>query len=192
MFHDGFTAHDPAAASPSAERLSALDACGWGSRGRLLRTHASLGSTPIVPSMVGDAGIRPPPRRPWPGSSRWSANPHFRVVAWIGRQPGRWNHWPTLLIVNDPAVDVPKRWLDAIADLWVNQITINRLNDIKGLEYQHVAIILSADLHHELEAGFTGSGCRIYEERRLLRIPFTRAKDSLAVFVIPPAPLQAA
>ena len=55
-----------------------------------------------------------------------------------------------------------------------------------------MAIILSADLRHELEAGFTGSGRQIYEERRLLRIPFTRAKDSLAVFVIPPAPLQAA
>ena len=54
---------------------------------------------------------------------------------------------------------------------------------IKGLEFQHVVLLLSPSRYHAAESGFTGSGLRLYDEYRLLRIPFSRAKDSLAVFV---------
>jgi hypothetical protein len=35
------------------------------------------------------------------------------------------------------------------------------------------------------DAGFEGSGRNLYEQRRLLRIPYSRAKDSLVLFALP-------
>jgi hypothetical protein len=35
-----------------------------------------------------------------------------------------------------------------------------------------------------VEGGFKGSGQSVYNERRLLRIPFSRAKDSIVTFVV--------
>ena len=57
------------------------------------------------------------------------------------------------------------------------------LSLIKGLEFQHVFLILDRATHDTLESGFEGSGVRVYDSRRLLRIPFSRAKDSLVTFV---------
>jgi hypothetical protein len=62
-------------------------------------------------------------------------------------------------------------------------VDLGRLGSIKGLEYQHVILILSERRYRELQEGFSGSGPRLYQDYRLLRIPFTRAKDSIAVFV---------
>jgi len=53
---------------------------------------------------------------------------------------------------------------------------------VKGLEYQHVALVLSRERLIAVQNGFSGTGRRLYNDYRLLRIPFTRAKDSLAVF----------
>jgi hypothetical protein len=55
---------------------------------------------------------------------------------------------------------------------------------MKGLEYQHVLLVINRSLFEELESGFEGSGRTIYHARRMLRIPFSRAKDSLVTFVV--------
>jgi len=63
-------------------------------------------------------------------------------------------------------------------------ITLDEIRSIKGLEFQHVFLFLKRDLYEQVEYGFKGSGQRVYNQRRLLRIPFSRAKDSLVTFVL--------
>lgn len=98
-----------------------------------------------------------------------------------------WKHWPGLLIVED--VKLPEPWDRILAPLYgrgyVHSVSLNDLPEIKGLEYQHVFILLSIETFQEIEQGFRGSGRKTYDERRLLRIPFSRAKDSLVTFALP-------
>lgn len=106
-----------------------------------------------------------------------------RHVAWIRGQRSLWRHWPALLVVRDEEVELEEQWLTLLDDLWWKGVGLSEVKAIKGLEYQHVMVILSPSRYHAVESGFTGSGRRLYDEYRLLRIPFSRAKDSLAVFV---------
>jgi hypothetical protein len=62
------------------------------------------------------------------------------------------------------------------------------LTKVKGLEFQHAFLVLGSAVHDELENGFKGSGTARYQRRRLLRIPFSRPKDSLVTFVTPSSP----
>ena len=109
---------------------------------------------------------------------QWSLYLH-----WIQRQRSLRRHWPPLLISSDPLVDLPGRWLDAAADIGYDSCSLDALSEVKGVEYQHVSVLLSAQRYRDVEQGFTGSGRRLYDDYRLLRIPFTRGRDSLAVFV---------
>lgn len=59
-----------------------------------------------------------------------------------------------------------------------------QVNKIKGLEFQHVFAFINKNLYDELQNGFRGTGQNVYKQRRLLRIPFSRAKDSLVTFAI--------
>jgi hypothetical protein len=104
-----------------------------------------------------------------------------------------WRHWPPLTIVlDDPSIaDLPSEWKSVLEDLRrrhrldVEICPRSEAQDrLKGVEYQHVFLVLSAKLYTEVENGFEGSGKRLYNERRLLRIPFSRAKDSLVTFVL--------
>jgi hypothetical protein len=67
---------------------------------------------------------------------------------------------------------------------YVNIVPFNEIKEVKGLEYQHVFVFIKKHLFDEIQSGFTGSGQREYHRRRLLRIPFSRAKDSLVTFAI--------
>jgi hypothetical protein len=58
------------------------------------------------------------------------------------------------------------------------------LDNVKGLEFQHAFCFMTTKLFEELNEGFSGSSVRIYEERRRLRIPITRAKDSVVLFAL--------
>ena len=111
----------------------------------------------------------------------WAA--HLR---WIRRQSLLWTHWPPLLVAVDKDTPLPEAWVEALdqCDVEYERIWLDDLQEIKGLEYQHVALVLSSVRHADLERGFSGSGRRLYNDYRLLRIPFTRAKDSVAVFVL--------
>ena len=57
-------------------------------------------------------------------------------------------------------------------------------DEIEGLEYQHVAVVLpNADLHTLLAPKPPSAlGPMEYGRFHLLRIPFSRARDTLAVF----------
>ncbi len=99
-----------------------------------------------------------------------------------------WKHAPSLLVVNlHPALESPLPPI-CLQDLRkfpgsYKVIGNGELSLIKGLEFQHVFLILDRATHDTLESGFEGSGVRVYDSRRLLRIPFSRAKDSLVTFV---------
>ena len=68
------------------------------------------------------------------------------------------------------------------------ELAIYQVASIKGMEYQHVLLVIGEDLFEQLESGFEGSGQGEYHNRRMMRIPFTRAKDSLVTIVSPVLP----
>lgn len=120
------------------------------------------------------------------GSIRTFENAEYRHwsqrIRWIKGQR-LWRHWPPLLIVTDPTIALPARWIALADSVRHHTATLAELDAIKGLEYQHVFLVLSERRYRDIERGFTGSGQRLYDDYRRLRIPFSRAKDSLSVFV---------
>ncbi|MFM7169140.1 MAG: hypothetical protein ACKO3T_28205 [Planctomycetaceae bacterium] len=97
----------------------------------------------------------------------------------------RWWHWDPLLIVVDPETAVPEAAWELVEryDIAFQTCSIRQVEQIKGLEFQHVFLFLGEKLFHQLESGFGGSGQAEYAARRLIRIPVSRAKDSLVTFV---------
>jgi hypothetical protein len=112
--------------------------------------------------------------------SEWVAH-----LTWIRSQRGLWEHWPPLLVVSDEDAPLPDPWRNvAHALLRCREVTLAEIEVIKGLEFQHVAVVLSEERYEAVESGFSGSGRPVYNQYRLLRIPFSRAKDSIGVFVL--------
>jgi hypothetical protein len=105
-------------------------------------------------------------------------------ASWICGRPDLWAHWPSTLLVIDPATQLPKGWRSDLSGVRPRVVSLDDTETIKGLEFQHAVIVLSRDQYRSLCDGFTGSGRHLYDDYRLLRIPFTRAKDSLAIFVL--------
>ena len=102
-----------------------------------------------------------------------------------------WRHWPPLLIAIDiqsdrESSDVAWVWqeINKLPEGMCEVVSIDAFNTIKGLEFQHVFLLIRESLYLELENGFSGTGRRAYADRRLMRIPLSRAKDSLVVFVL--------
>lgn len=105
------------------------------------------------------------------------------------RQPGGlWRHYPPLLVavVDDSLETLPERWRQKLEQSRIRYrlVTAPQLGQIKGVEYQHVFVVTGQGLWAQLNQGFQGSGRKTYNQRRLLRIPFSRAKDRLVVFVL--------
>ena len=103
-----------------------------------------------------------------------------------------WAHWSPLLVVIDEAIGSrDRKWItDKIFLHWPLDLprpvvtTLDHVRDIKGAEFQHAFLFLAPRTHREIEYGFRGSGQLTYNRRRLLRIPFSRAKDSMCTFVL--------
>lgn len=100
-----------------------------------------------------------------------------------------WEHWPPLLIAVDEATPELKtivcRWCqDENFETRVRIVGADNFEEIKGLEFQHGFLFLSPNTFNELQHGFSGSGQATYEKRRLMRIPFSRSKDSIVTFVM--------
>lgn len=99
-----------------------------------------------------------------------------------------WKHYPGLLAIEDMGKgyvlsDAYRKTLLLLENRnYVVWKTMDQLLEVKGLEFQHVFIFLNKTLFTEIQHGFSGSGRKIYDQRRLLRIPFSRAKDSLVTF----------
>ena len=104
----------------------------------------------------------------------------------LAQSPRLWKHWPPYLIALDPTLSVATLaiWTELLAPLSNNcTIKLGETDKIKGVEFQHVILVLSASVYAELQNGFEGATQRGYAARRLLRIPISRAKDSITVFV---------
>lgn len=107
----------------------------------------------------------------------------------LSQPGGLWMHTvPLLIALIDEQLNEPPTWFKRTLGRFKmpNRIVrAHQLKAIKGLEFQHAFILASEQLLQELEEGFSGAGRRLYNARRLLRIPFSRAKDSIATFGIP-------
>ncbi|MCL4261773.1 MAG: hypothetical protein KJ069_01090 [Anaerolineae bacterium] len=100
-------------------------------------------------------------------------------------QPGLlWKHWYNLLVVESEKGALRPECYQAINRVKAKIISLNQIESVKGLEFQHVFLFLERSLYEQIEFGFEGSGQSVYNRRRLLRIPFSRAKDSLVTFVL--------
>jgi hypothetical protein len=106
-----------------------------------------------------------------------------QYTRWLRAQE-LWTHWALLLVVVDDDVKLPGRWVRSLDGVPFDQVRLRDALQIKGLEYQHVALVLSPPRHRALRDGFAGSGRSVYNDFRLARIPFSRAKDSIATFVV--------
>jgi broad-specificity NMP kinase len=107
----------------------------------------------------------------------------------LKRQPGGlWSHYTPLLVavIHESLVWPPDEWLKILDRSGVDYRTVAAidLRLVKGVEFQHVFVIVSAKICRQLNEGFQGSGRRTYDQRRLLRIPFSRAKDRLVIFTL--------
>ncbi|HKO18401.1 MAG TPA: ATP-binding protein [Acidobacteriaceae bacterium] len=104
----------------------------------------------------------------------------------IARARHIWKHWPPLLVALDDEheVHLPAELRSALDDVPHHLLSLSAAPTIKGLEFQHAFLFLSYQLFQELECGFEGVGKSLYRLRRLYRIPFTRAKDSIVTFVV--------
>ncbi|MEP7074343.1 MAG: hypothetical protein ABI878_00925 [Acidobacteriota bacterium] len=65
---------------------------------------------------------------------------------------------------------------------YAKKVDLTSVRAIKGLEFEHVFVFVTRGLFAQIQNGFSGSGQAEYNKRRLLRIPFSRAKDSLVTF----------
>src|SRR5205085_7904142 len=118
-----------------------------------------------------------------PTADEW--NKYWQHLYRLRRTGRLWDHWPPLLVITDPSADIPRQWLSRLDAVATHRTATDDLLSIKGLEYQHVLMLLSDRLYQSLEQGFEGSGQNAYNRYRLFRIPFSRAKDSLVTFVFP-------
>ncbi len=110
-------------------------------------------------------------------------------ISELKRQPGGlWAHCPPLLValVDESLQRLPNEWLQTLGQSRVEYrlATVSELQHLKGVEFQHVFAIVGRTLWGQLNGGFSGSGRKTYNQRRLLRIPFSRAKDRLVVFAL--------
>jgi hypothetical protein len=96
----------------------------------------------------------------------------------------RWRHAPGLLVVvdeNSAAMDWPwRKWMEGVRHCLVGA---RDTESIKGLDFQHAILVLGRSLFDQTRKPFQGVSQAVYEERKLLRIPFTRARESLTVLV---------
>jgi hypothetical protein len=111
-----------------------------------------------------------------------------QILSLIKSHPaGMWKHWPSVAVVlADPHYqELPRQWRTALDASRINHTVVGEreISSIKGVEFQHVLVVIGPELYAQLEQGFEGSGQAVYNRRRLLRIPFSRARDSLITLV---------
>jgi len=73
--------------------------------------------------------------------------------------------------------------LNALDTRGASVVRLHDVERVKGLEFQHVFVAISAQEYQRLAAGVKGMGGHDYNQLKLLRIPVSRAKDSLVFFV---------
>ena len=118
-----------------------------------------------------------------------TVNDFRKEVRRIKRRP-LWQHSaPMLLVVEKGLASESWNWAEELKDIPFVKLEIQsggygRLQEVKGIEFQHSFFVISSKLFKEVSEGFEGSGQKLFHQRRLLRIPFSRAKDSIVTFVL--------
>jgi superfamily I DNA/RNA helicase len=108
-------------------------------------------------------------------------------VARLQRAPRLWRHTtPYLVAIDDESKQrLPAGWRMCLEELHPAKfVKMSESLDVKGTEFQHVIMVLFERLFLQLERGFDGATQALYHQRRLYRIPMSRAKDSITVFVV--------
>jgi hypothetical protein len=95
-----------------------------------------------------------------------------------------WTHLPSLLVVIDDKLEIPRHIQSEIMSIPHDLISFSQSERVKGMDYQHCLMILGKDLYKNISKGFEGSGRKSYDRFRLFRIPVSRAKDSLFIVVV--------
>lgn len=145
---------------------------------RFLERHAGVNSLSLhltFPNPMGYVQTYP----------QWSEEHLERETERIRQHPN-WTHWPSTLAVIDTGIDI--RPLERRLLAGGIRFEIARIDDvksIKGLEYQHLLLFITKATFDQLEGGLEGAGQAQYARYRLMRIPLSRSKDSLATFVTP-------
>lgn len=111
------------------------------------------------------------------------------TVAWLATlRPQMWSHWPSVLIVIDRDVADTSSWIDELAGtIGSDQIDVVRLDEsprIRGVEYQHAVLILSPRTNARIGRGLNRADAATTNLFRLLRIPFSRPRDSITTLVL--------
>ena len=118
-----------------------------------------------------------------------TVNNFRKEIRRIKRRP-LWQHSaPMLLVVEKGLASDSWSWAEELKDIPFVQLEIHSggygmLQEVKGIEFQHSFFVISSKLFKELNVGFRGSGQKLFHQRRLLRIPFSRAKDSIVTFCV--------
>jgi hypothetical protein len=93
------------------------------------------------------------------------------------------SHWPTILMVVEGFGRYQVSPLQGLP-FSLAFCGFHEVETVKGLEFAHVFIIVSKRTYTELLRTDNGPGSTEYAKQRLLRIPFSRARDSLVTFVV--------
>jgi len=125
------------------------------------------------------------------GRSRVHLNTTLEVITQeierLFRGPRLWTHWPPLLVVieDEKKIVIPRAWREQFARIqYTKLIYMSESKKIKGVEFQHAYVFISRSMFEIITKGFKGSGQSKYEQRKLYRIPITRAKDSIVWFIV--------
>ncbi len=110
------------------------------------------------------------------------------TATWATMREGDPRAWPRLAVVAPMDAVVPESWAPPLRDVQHHFISGPGWQQrLRGVEYAHVAVLLTQSELAMVTSGFTGTGRTEYGRFQLLRIPFSRARDSLAVFAVPPS-----
>jgi len=95
--------------------------------------------------------------------------------------------WPHLAVVAPMDAALPENWANPLQDMQHHYfLKSDCAKYLRGVEYAHVAVLLTQSELEMVTKGVNGTGPKEYERLRMLRLPFSRARDSIAVFVVPP------
>jgi len=107
-----------------------------------------------------------------------------RRIQELSLKPSLWTHWPPILsVIDDQLPQKLTRRLGRTSGDSIRVVSSSEVGGIKGVDFQHVVMSLSEQTFSKLEEPFQGSGRTTFAKLRLLRIPFSRARDSLSLFV---------
>ena len=85
------------------------------------------------------------------------------------------------------AISIFEHYMNDILHVSLNSITelpLSKICEVQGTEFQHVFIVSTAQVFKDLMEGFKGKGGKETNRLRSMRVPMSRARDSLFLISI--------